>query len=60
VDPALQAMVKTNWSGVEAVGDTSAYVSAIVGHIRSKIPPIRDGLATSRKYFAQFCSKFAT
>ncbi len=48
------------WQTVEAVGDQSAYVSAITSHLKQNLPIIRDNLATSRKYFTQFCIKFAT
>lgn len=49
-----------NWQGVESVGDQSPYVTAITGHLKNTIPVIRDQLATSRKYFTQFCVKFAS
>lgn len=58
-EPALTAMSKMSWSSVEAVGDQSGYVSAITGHLKSGLPLIRDNLASSRKYFTQFCVKFA-
>jgi hypothetical protein len=52
-------MTKLPWSTVEAVGDQSQYVSQIVGHLRSTIPLIRDNLSSVRKYFINFCHKFA-
>lgn len=58
-EPALTAMTKTPWQSVESVGDQSAYVTAITGHLKSTIPLIRDNLSSSRKYFTQFCIKFA-
>lgn len=59
-DPALTAMSKMPWQTVEAVGDQSGYVTAITGHLKHNLPVIRDNLASSRKYFTQFCIKFAT
>ena len=41
------------------MGDQSSYVNAIVNHIKNFIPLVRDNLTNSRKYFTQFCSKFA-
>ena len=41
------------------MGDQSSYITAIVNHIKNFIPLVRDNLANSRKYFTQFCSKFA-
>ncbi len=58
-DPSLVAMVKMPWSTVESVGDQSPYVTSIVNHMKQTIPLIRDNLASSRKYFTQFCIKFA-
>lgn len=58
-EPALTAMTKTQWQSVETVGDQSPYVCAITGHLKSTVPVIRDNLASSRKYFTQFCIKFA-
>ncbi|XP_076364592.1 vacuolar protein sorting 53 [Tachypleus tridentatus] len=58
-EPALTAMVKIQWSAVETVGDQSSYVTAITGHLRQTLPLLRDNLAASRKYFTQFCVKFA-
>lgn len=48
-----------NWQGVETVGDQSPYVNAISGHLKATVPLIRDQLASSRKYFTQFCVKFS-
>ena len=53
-------MVKLNWSGIEQVGDQSQYVSVLVSAMRSMVPRLRDALQTSRKYFTQFCIKFAS
>ena len=58
-EPALNTMIKMPWSTVESVGDQSAYVTAIVNHMKQTIPLIRDNLANSKKYFTQFCIKFA-
>lgn len=59
-DQSLAAMVKLNWAGVEQVGDQSQYVSGLVSAMRSMVPRLRDALQTSRKYFTQFCIKFAS
>ncbi|XP_071094311.1 vacuolar protein sorting-associated protein 53 homolog [Haliotis cracherodii] len=58
-EPALTAMSKMPWSTIEAVGDQSGYVTAISSHLKTNLPIIRDNLAASRKYFTQFCVKFA-
>ena len=58
-EPALTAMNKVNWSIVETVGDQSSYVTAITTHIKTTLPIVRDNLASARKYFTQFCIKFA-
>ncbi|KAK7087757.1 vacuolar protein sorting-associated protein 53 homolog [Littorina saxatilis] len=58
-EPALTAMSKMPWSTIEAVGDQSGYVTAITGHLKQNLPVIRDNLLSSRKYFTQFCVKFA-
>lgn len=59
-EPALTAMSKIQWQSVETVGDQSGYVTAITTHIRQALPLIRDNLTSSRKYFTQFCVKFAS
>uniref|UniRef100_T1J5E2 Vacuolar protein sorting-associated protein 53 homolog n=1 Tax=Strigamia maritima TaxID=126957 RepID=T1J5E2_STRMM len=58
-EPALTAMGKIQWQSVNTVGDQSSYVSAITTHIKQTLPVIRANLAPSRKYFTQFCIKFA-
>ncbi|XP_060068692.1 vacuolar protein sorting-associated protein 53 homolog [Ylistrum balloti] len=58
-EPALVAMSKMSWSTIEAVGDQSGYVTALTSHLKQNLPIIRDNLASSRKYFTQFCLKFA-
>ncbi|XP_072265998.1 vacuolar protein sorting-associated protein 53 homolog [Pyxicephalus adspersus] len=58
-DPALTAMSKMPWQNVEHVGDQSPYVTSIILHIKQNVPIIRDNLASTRKYFTQFCIKFA-
>ncbi|XP_005102675.1 vacuolar protein sorting-associated protein 53 homolog [Aplysia californica] len=58
-EPALTAMTKMPWSSIEAVGDQSGYVTAVTSHLKQNIPIIRDNLVSSRKYFTQFCVKFA-
>uniref|UniRef100_A0A8C5H8D2 Vacuolar protein sorting-associated protein 53 homolog n=1 Tax=Gouania willdenowi TaxID=441366 RepID=A0A8C5H8D2_GOUWI len=57
-DPALTAMSKMPWQSVEHVGDQSPYVTSIIMHIKQNVPIIRDNLASTRKYFTQFCIKF--
>ena len=52
-------MLQLPWQAVEAVGDQSGYVTAIIGHLKTNVSVIRDNLASSRKYFTQFCIKFA-
>jgi len=46
------------WQSVEHVGDQSPYVTSIIMHIKQNVPNIRDNLASTRKYFTQFCIKF--
>ncbi|CAA9997802.1 unnamed protein product [Nesidiocoris tenuis] len=57
-EPSLTVMAKTSWQNVESVGDQSPYVSSITTHLKTTVPLIRDNLASSRKYFTQFCIKF--
>ncbi|KAK6623010.1 hypothetical protein RUM43_008862 [Polyplax serrata] len=59
-DTSLVVMTKMNWQSVENVGDQSPYVSAISNHLKVTVPFIRGQLASSRKYFTQFCVKFAS
>uniref|UniRef100_A0A2K6RIF2 Vacuolar protein sorting-associated protein 53 homolog n=1 Tax=Rhinopithecus roxellana TaxID=61622 RepID=A0A2K6RIF2_RHIRO len=58
-DPSLTAMSKMQWQNVEHVGDQSPYVTSVILHIKQNVPIIRDNLASTRKYFTQFCIKFA-
>ncbi|KAK9876119.1 hypothetical protein WA026_011236 [Henosepilachna vigintioctopunctata] len=58
-DPALTAMTKIQWQSVDAVGDQSPYISSICNHLKANVPIVRDGLSQSRKYFVQFCLRFA-
>ncbi|XP_023933119.1 vacuolar protein sorting-associated protein 53 homolog [Lingula anatina] len=58
-EPALVAMSKMAWQTVDAVGDQSGYVTSITSHLKQNLPNIRDNLAGSRKYYTQFCIKFA-
>uniref|UniRef100_A0A2K5U0U7 Vacuolar protein sorting-associated protein 53 homolog n=1 Tax=Macaca fascicularis TaxID=9541 RepID=A0A2K5U0U7_MACFA len=48
-----------HWQNVEHVGDQSPYVTSVILHIKQNVPIIRDNLASTRKYFTQFCIKFA-
>lgn len=58
-EPALTAMSKTQWQNIQEVTDQSSYVTSITNHLRNNVPIIRDNLAQSRKYFTQFCLRFA-
>lgn len=58
-EPALTAMNKIPWQTMDTVGDQSPFVTAITSHIKQTIPFLRDNLASTRKYFTQFCIKFA-
>lgn len=44
---------------MDTVGDQSPYITAITTHFKTSIPIVRDNLSHSRKYFTQFCIKFA-
>lgn len=58
-EPSLTAMSKIQWQNIDAVGDQSPYITSITTHLKMTVPIIRDNLARSRKYFTQFCIKFA-
>ncbi|CAH0548839.1 unnamed protein product [Brassicogethes aeneus] len=58
-EPALTAMSKIQWQNVDTVGDQSPYITAITTHFKTTVPIVRDNLSHSRKYFTQFCVKFA-
>ncbi|XP_061726876.1 vacuolar protein sorting-associated protein 53 homolog [Cydia pomonella] len=58
-EPALQAMARAAWLHVQTVGDGSAYVAQLVLQLAGAVPALRDQLAGSRKYFTQFCIRFA-
>ncbi|CAG9794296.1 unnamed protein product [Diatraea saccharalis] len=58
-EPALQAMTKISWLSFDNVGDQSSYVTQIIMHLKNTVPYLRDNLASSRKYFTQFCIRFA-
>lgn len=51
-------MGKIQWQNISNVGDQSPYVNSIISHFKQTIPVIRDNLASSRKYYTQFCVKF--
>lgn len=51
--------VQMQWQNVEHAGDQSPYVTSVILHIKQNVPIIRDNLASTRKYFTQFCIKFA-
>ncbi|XP_066261170.1 vacuolar protein sorting-associated protein 53 homolog isoform X1 [Euwallacea similis] len=58
-DPSLSSMSKIQWQNIDAVGDQSSYITLITTQLKTTVPIIRDNLAHSRKYFTQFCIKFA-
>ena len=47
------------WGSVESVGDSSPYVTTVGSHIRNTVPVLRETLSSARKYFINFCHKFA-
>ncbi|KAH8392430.1 hypothetical protein KR215_008272 [Drosophila sulfurigaster] len=57
-EASLQAMAKVQWQHISNVGDQSAFISSICGNFKQTVPTIRDTLASSRKYFTQFCHRF--
>nr|CAH8869538.1 unnamed protein product [Trichobilharzia regenti] len=59
VEPQLTAMARLPWNSFVQVGDQSGYVTAIVNHLRTQIPLIRETLYTVRPAFTQICIKFA-
>nr|VZI27258.1 unnamed protein product [Spirometra erinaceieuropaei] len=59
VIPQLNKMTKMPWNSLTAVGDQSAYVTAIISHLRTQVPIIRDTLYSVRAHFTQICIKFA-
>lgn len=58
-EPALVAMTRVSWLHFDTVGDQSSYVTQIIMHLKNSIPNLRDYLSSSRKYFTQFCIRFA-
>ncbi|XP_020810268.1 vacuolar protein sorting-associated protein 53 homolog [Drosophila serrata] len=57
-EASLQAMSKVQWQHINNVGDQSAFISSICANFKQTVPTIRDTLASSRKYFTQFCHRF--
>ncbi|XP_054743279.1 vacuolar protein sorting-associated protein 53 homolog [Anastrepha obliqua] len=57
-EPSLQSMAKVQWQSISNVGDQSSFISSMCANFKHTVPVIRDNLATSRKYFTQFCHKF--
>ncbi|XP_022225128.2 vacuolar protein sorting-associated protein 53 homolog [Drosophila obscura] len=57
-ETSLQAMAKVQWQHINNVGDQSAFINSICGNFKQTVPTIRDTLASSRKYFTQFCHRF--
>ncbi|VDL19890.1 unnamed protein product [Hymenolepis diminuta] len=58
VIPQLNAMTRMPWAGLDSVGDQSPYVTAIVSHLKTQVPPIRDTLFSVRLVYF-ICIKFA-
>ena len=56
--PSAPLSLQMPWQSVEHVGDQSPYVTSVIMHIKQNVPIIRDNLASTRKYFTQFCIKF--
>ncbi|XP_055922397.1 vacuolar protein sorting-associated protein 53 homolog [Eupeodes corollae] len=59
-ETSLTVMSKVQWQHINNVGDQSPFINTIIAHFKQSIPTIRDNLATSRKYFTQFCHKFVS
>lgn len=57
-EASLLAMAKVQWQHISNVGDQSAFISSICSNFKQTVPTIRDTLASSRKYFTQFCHRF--
>ncbi|XP_017153246.1 vacuolar protein sorting-associated protein 53 homolog [Drosophila miranda] len=57
-ETSLQAMAKVQWQHINNVGDQSAFINSICSNFKQTVPAIRDTLASSRKYFTQFCHRF--
>ncbi|XP_034669570.1 vacuolar protein sorting-associated protein 53 homolog [Drosophila subobscura] len=57
-ETSLQAMAKVQWQHINNVGDQSAFINSICSNFKQTVPTIRDTLASSRKYFTQFCHRF--
>ncbi len=58
-EAALQTMTKIGWAQVDSVGDESPYVGSLKHHLLRNVPRIRDYLGNARRYFVNFCTKFA-
>uniref|UniRef100_A0A1B0A5Y5 Vacuolar protein sorting-associated protein 53 homolog n=1 Tax=Glossina pallidipes TaxID=7398 RepID=A0A1B0A5Y5_GLOPL len=54
----LQTMSKVQWQSISNVGDQSSFITGMCANFKQTVPVIRDNLASSRKYFTQFCHKF--
>ena len=52
-------IVQVAWQNIEVVGDQSNYVDTIASRTRTIVPLIRENLVSARKYFTNFCHKFA-
>nr|CAG4651629.1 EOG090X024P [Triops cancriformis] len=55
----LQSMTRVQWSAIECVGDQSLYVTALATNWKQTVPLVRDLLSSTRKYFTQYCVRFA-
>lgn len=58
-EAALVVMSKIAWQNIGSVGDQSPFVNALIAQFKQTVPIVRDNLSASRKYYTQFCLKFA-
>nr|CAG4643761.1 EOG090X024P [Lepidurus arcticus] len=58
-DAPLQSMTRVQWSAIECVGDQSPYVTTLATNWKQTVPLVRDLLSSTRKYFTQYCVRFA-
>ena len=60
IEPAFNAMVRTQWANVQTPVGPCAYVTQLREHLQLIFPFIRDNLQDSRRHFAQLCNTFAS
>jgi len=58
LEPSFRAMVATNWSGSNMVGEESPYIAQFGAVLVDAMTRIREALSSS--YLTNFCSKLAT